>query len=188
MGLYSYVVEHDRGYAPNPYFGMCTLCRCKFRKTPGKPKNLVEMAQIGDWVIGTGGASKRSAGHGKLVYAMQVDEKLTRGEYFGDSRFAKKMKKSPPGDNEKPIGDFEKNEQYVLISRHFYYFGSNAIAIPQRLDLEKKGPGYRCNFGETEIGRFRAWLKAHPKGPGKHGDPCYSQAEPKGSKDCKSSC
>ena len=29
--LYSYAVEHDTGYGPNPYFRFCTLCGCKFR-------------------------------------------------------------------------------------------------------------------------------------------------------------
>jgi hypothetical protein len=74
MKLFSYVVEHDNGYAPNPYFGVCTLCGCKFE---GR-RNIVQLAKEGDWVVGTGGASTKSAGHGKLLYAMRVDKKLTR--------------------------------------------------------------------------------------------------------------
>lgn len=27
--LFSYVVETDSGFAPNPFFGVCTLARCK---------------------------------------------------------------------------------------------------------------------------------------------------------------
>lgn len=81
--VYSYVVDHDNGYGPNPYFGLCTLCRCKYRKRRDvKRRNIVELAEVGDWVIGTGGASKQSAGHGRLVYAMRVDEKPTRWKYF----------------------------------------------------------------------------------------------------------
>src|SRR4051812_12384265 len=88
MNLYSYVVEHDNGHAPNPYFCVCTLCKCKFRKQVGKPRNVVELAVVGDWIIGTGGANlKKSTGHGTLVYAMRVDEKLTRERYFSDPRF-----------------------------------------------------------------------------------------------------
>jgi len=91
MKLYSYVVEHDTGYAPNPYFGLCTLCRCKYRKRPGNPSNIVELAKGGDWIVGTGGANKKkSAGNGKLVYAMKVDEKLTRLTYWNGRRFSKK--------------------------------------------------------------------------------------------------
>lgn len=142
MDVYSYVVEHDNGYAPNPYFGFCTLCRCKLRKRPESKRNIVELAEKGDWVIGTGGASKRSAGHGMLVYAMRVDEKLTRWEYFTDSRFKQKKPvkagtyKQTRGDNEPPVNDFEKHNQFALVSRHFYYFGANAIDI-REFGLEK---------------------------------------------------
>ena len=81
--LYSYVVDHDTGFAPNPYGGLCTLCRCKFRKHRQGKRNIVELAKVGDWVIGTGGANKKkSAGHGKLIYAMRVDEKPTREKYY----------------------------------------------------------------------------------------------------------
>jgi hypothetical protein len=91
MKLFSYVVEHDTGHAPNPYFGLCTLCRCKYRKGSAKQSNVVELAEKGDWIVGTGGAnSRRSAGHGKLVYAMRVDKKLTRQRYYADRQFAKK--------------------------------------------------------------------------------------------------
>lgn len=97
MKLFSYVVQHDYGYSPNPYFNFCTLCRCKYRKRGGR-FNVVELAkrakEMGElvWVIGTGGADLDiSAGNGKLVYAMRVDEVLTRGEYYKDSRFRKKM-------------------------------------------------------------------------------------------------
>ena len=105
MKVYSYVVEHDNGYGPNPYFRFCTLCGCKFEGG----KNIVQLAKVGDWVIGTGGKSKRSAGHGKLVYAMRVDEKLTRWEYFTDSRFERKKPvktgthRQTRGDNEDPV-------------------------------------------------------------------------------------
>ena len=57
MKVFSYVVEHDNGLAPNPYFGYCTLCRCKFREKPGGHRNIVELAEKGDWIIGTGGAN-----------------------------------------------------------------------------------------------------------------------------------
>jgi hypothetical protein len=191
MKLYSYVVEHDTGRAPNPYFGVCTLCRCKYRSSPGKPKNVVELAKKGDWIVGTGGANRRrSAGHGKLVYAMRVDEKLTRKKYYADPRFAKKrVEKSPQGDNEPPGGSFEACEQFALISRRFYYFGASAIDIPRRflkLGLEKKGRWFRCDF--PDVRGFAEWIEAHHK-PGKHGEPCMKPMDKsKGSKRCGSSC
>lgn len=84
--LFSYVVEHDYGLSPNPAGGFCTLAFCKYN-TAGR-RNVVELAGVGDWVVGTGGSGPRSAGHGRLVYAMRVTEKLTLRDYFRDSRFA----------------------------------------------------------------------------------------------------
>ena len=176
MKLYSYVVEHDNGYAPNPYFGVCTLCGCKFEGR-GR-KNIVQLAKEGDWVIGTGGASIKSAGHGKLVYAMRVDKKLTRWEYFTESRFEQKKRaqtgtyKQTRGDNQDPRKDGQnafwreaprlsdrKDKQFVLVSQHFYYFGAKAIPIPEEFKrekpegfkLEKKGPGFRSHFDQEDI-------------------------------------
>lgn len=49
--LFSYVIPHDGGSAPNPYFGICTLAICKpvIRRT----------AKVEDWVVGLG-AKKNS--------------------------------------------------------------------------------------------------------------------------------
>ena len=205
MKVYSYVVEHDNGYAPNPYFKVCTLCRCKYRKSRRKPKNIVELADVGDWVIGTGGASDRSAGHEKLVYAMRVDEWLTREEYFSDKRFAQKKPvwagtyEQARGDNEAPRNEFEKRNQFALISRHFYYFGASALAIPKRFkNFEKKGPGFRY-VDSAKFVPFLEWLKKESK-PGKRSEPrgkvvtredlsaSRADGKPKGSERCKSSC
>ena len=191
--LYSYVVEHDTGHAPNPYFGVCTLCRCKFRTDPTKPRNVVEQAGEGDWVVGTGGSNpRRSAGNGRLVYAMRVGEKLTREEYFGDDRFAKKKPSATGahakrrGDNVTPADDFEKFRQFALISSHFYYFGASAVRIPEKFSaLEKKGPGFKCRFDPAFIASFIRWLEKNRK-PGKYAEPC--QSEPRRERKCKSSC
>ena len=68
--LFSYVVDHDYGFAPNPFGGICTLAKCKYGS---KKRNIVEMAERRDWIAGTGGADlSKSAGHGKLIYAMRV--------------------------------------------------------------------------------------------------------------------
>lgn len=193
LKIYSYVVEHDNGHAPNPYFDFCTLCRCKFRKSATDRRNIVELAEEGDWIMGTGGASKRSAGHGKLIYAMLVDEKLTRGQYFFDSRFGQKKRleagtyEQTRGDNECPKSNFERDEQFVLVSWHFYYFGASAIDIPERFKrFEKTGPGFRSHFEPSDVSGFLEWLERKCK-PGKHGEPCYREL-PKGTNICKSSC
>jgi hypothetical protein len=191
MKVYSYVVEHDNGYAPNPYFRFCTLCGCKFEGG----KNIVQLAKEGDWIIGTGGANlKRSAGHGKLVYAMRVDEKLTRSEYFTDSQFEQKKPvktgnyKQRHGDNEDPRYDVKEHKDFALVSRHFYYLGANAIDIPEGFkNFEKKGPMFRY-VDSADFCRFIEWLKTKYK-PGIHGEPCGKVVdELNGSNRCKSSC
>lgn len=185
--LFSYVVDHDTGDAPNPYFGYCTLCACKYRDSPGKPKNVVEQAQIGHWIVGTGGADlRKSAGNGKIVYAMKVTDKMTLHEYFTSAEFA--CKKFRPtgnhryGDNIEPRTEFDKHERFVLISEQFYYFGRNAISIPKKRfpHLEKKGRWFRSDFDEAYIAGFAKWIEAEVgKQPGRHGDPCLQIPERK---------
>lgn len=195
MKLFSYVVEHDTGEAPNPYFGFCTLCLCKFRESPEKPRNIVELADEGDWIIGTGGANtKRSAGNGKLVYAMRVDKKMTLEQYHANRAYACKRPSSngsfgqQRGDNMPPKNLFERNERFVLISWHFYYFGHNAKWIPRskRGDVEKRGVGFR--YLSEECARwFEQWVRRFKRG--KHGEPWMKQSlERKRAQACKSSC
>jgi len=196
MKLFSYVVEHDTGHAPNPFFDVCTLCRCKYRKSAKNPRNVVEKAKLGDWVVGTGGAdSAKSAGHGNLVYVMRVDEKITREDYYSDRNYTRKkpvQNKSDRqhGDNLRPETAFEEQCQFVLVSRHFYYFGRNAKPIPAHRfpDLEKRGPGFRSDFKKGYVDRFVKWIEATCE-TGRHGDPCQ---EPSSAKKeigaCKSSC
>lgn len=180
MRLFSYVVEHDNGFAPNPYHGVCTLAQCKYRKDKTKRRNLVEMAEVGAWIVGTGGADRsKSAGHGKLIYAMRVDGRLTLGDYDEDKRFECKKKKAN-GTYEQKMGDnfydydndWEKKNRFVLIGHQFYYFGRNAIEIPPEFhNIEKSGPSYRRDFSEEFIEKFVSWIKYKFK-TGVHGDPC----------------
>jgi hypothetical protein len=164
--LFSYVVEHDTGLAPCAEGLYCTLWRCKYAK---KINNVVELAQVGDWVVGTGGANPRkSAGNGKLVYAMRVDEKLAAMEYLSDARFAGRT------DTRLPKEDI--NRRLVLISRHFYYFGSNAIWLEAPYyEVEKTGPRYKCKFPLDFVAAFIAWIELHGK-PGVKGKPCVQIA------------
>lgn len=84
--LFSYVVDHDLGFAPNPEGDYCTLVHCKFEGTSGR-RNIVELASKGDWVIGTGGLGKDSAGHGRIIYLMRVSRKLSFKRYLSQPRF-----------------------------------------------------------------------------------------------------
>ena len=166
--LYSYVVDHDYGYAPNPYHGYCTLAQCMYGK---KSKNITDVAEPGDWIVGTGGVKKVSAGHGKIVFAMRVDEKITLAEYYSDPRFK--------GRKDNKRCDKSNTTRHALISKHYFYFGKNAISIskiPHKyLDhpLEKKGPRYRYDFDPRFIKKFTTWLEKKYR-IGIHGDPCGS--------------
>src|ERR1700754_76600 len=79
MRLYSYIVRYDIGFAPNPYFGWCTLATCK--------PNIRGSASVGDWVAGVG---PRRRLDGCVVYAMQIAETLTFDDYWVDARFQRK--------------------------------------------------------------------------------------------------
>lgn len=164
--LYSYVVHHDLGFAPHPLGGFCTLAKCKFGS--GNKRNIVELAEEGDWIAGTGGANlKRSAGHGNLVYAMRVDEVVPLDDYC-EAHLGDRVDAEPEADGA---------DRLALISHHFYYFGRNAIpvsGIPRRHlghPFEKAGPGHRSDFSEAFVDAFAAWLKANYK-VGVHGPPC----------------
>ena len=152
MRLYSYIVKYDSGFAPNPFYGVCTLATCK-------PK-IREKAQIGDWVIGTGSGSQATGLGGHLVYAMKVEETLPFQRYFKDPRFQCKKpdlrgsRKLARGDNIycldnkrwRQLNSYHSHEDgspnqkhiekdtkvdRVLISRNYIYFGRCAPEIPE---------------------------------------------------------
>jgi hypothetical protein len=163
--LFSYVVDHDYGFAPNPTGGFCTLAKCKYGS---KRRNVVELAQLGDWIAGTGGADlRKSAGHGKLIYAMRVDEIVPLDEYC-QVHFGDRIDAGPEENGQ---------DRFALLSRHFFYFGRNAIDISEiprkHLDhfFEKRGPGHRSDFGEEFVEDFAGWLKGQFR-IGIHGPPC----------------
>jgi hypothetical protein len=168
--LFSYVVHHDYGFAPNPFGGFCTLAKCKYGSK--KKPNIIEMANEGDWIAGTGGADiVKSSGRGKLIFAMKVDEKIPLLQYCR-LHAGKRV--------DADLEPFDA-ERFALISRHFFYFGRNAIDISEIPDnhldhaFEKTGPGYRCDFSAEFIEEFASWLgKTFSKGV--HGQPCMPQS------------
>ena len=190
MRLFSYVVARDYGFAPNPFFGACTLATCK----PGIRKH----AFVGDWIIGTGSKTKDRQRH--LVYAMRVTEVMTFDEYWEDMRFQRK-KPSLKGSLKQAFGDniyFQDGQgnwqqmdshhsyedgrpnQYnivndtqtdrVLLSTEYVYWGGSGPAIPQRF-CDPNGSnvcanrGYKCNFPDQLVSELVTWLCAL----GKHG-------------------
>ncbi len=187
MKLYSYVVARDYGFAPNPFFGVCTLATCK-------PK-IRESAQVDDWIVGTG--SKSYGLYGKLVYVMKVAEILTYDEYWNDPRFGKK-KPTLKGSLKQAFGDniyhrdpkagkwiqaishhsrsdgspnwanieHDTKSTKVLIASEFAYWGGGGPEILARfrswegVDLCKAGPGHKCIFPEDFVKAFLTWIQS----------------------------
>lgn len=63
MRVHSYVIDHDLGFAPNPFHRVCTLSACK--------PLIRRHASLGDYVAGTG--SIPNGLKDRLVYWMRVD-------------------------------------------------------------------------------------------------------------------
>lgn len=187
MRLYSYVVRYDSGFAPNPFYGWCTLATCKptIRRT----------AQVGDWIVGTGSDNQQVRRGNHLVYAMRVAEVLTFNSYDADPRFQAK-KPYRRGSRKQSCGDniyyrdaanrqwlqrdsFHSNADgsrradhvqrdtgvnRVLASDEFIYFGGTGPRIPASLtaangrSLSKDGIGYYVFDDPVFVAEVEAWL------------------------------
>jgi hypothetical protein len=182
--VHSYVIARDYGFAPNPFFGICTLATCK-------PK-IRKSADIGDWVVGTGSAGNGQTG--RLVFAMKVAEALTFDEYWKQLRFRQKRpnlrgsKKQAFGDNiyhRNPenrrwlqIDSHHSHEDgtpntgnirtdtsvdRVLLGTEFVYWGARAPIIPKRfrdwsgIDICAHR-GHKNNFPLKMTTAFAEWL------------------------------
>lgn len=196
--LFTYVVVQDTGFAPNPFFGVCTLATCK----PAIRKG----ARRGDWVVGIGSVQNQI--DGTLVYAMRVDERLPFDDYWTDPMFQCKRpdlegdSKQRCGDNLYhqtldgewiaatslhscgPCGDDDSHLErdtsapYVLVSWSFAYYGKDAVRIPSRFrnhegnDYFGSVRNYRRNFPDDLRSEFIIWLdsQAHI---GRKGEPLH---------------
>lgn len=180
MNLYSYVVEHDMGFAPNPFYGVCSLAACK----PIIRKN----AQIGDYVIGTGAAKRGMTS--RLIYWMRVEGESTFDKYWHDPTLIDKRPdmrgslKKRYGDNiyAKKNGEYEQMYSFhsrrdgslqeenwqddvgktdrILLSRDFCYFGVMAPRVPDHLErFVRKGRNH-LRFSGGEETPFVSWLSS----------------------------
>lgn len=184
--VFSYVIEHDLGFAPNPFHNWCSLACCK--------PDIRKAAKVGDFVIGT--AAKATGLERRLVYWMKVEEILTFDQYWADPRFAgKKADMAAPGrmhrygDNiyhrdpatgamaqedsfHSLVGgianppnikrDTSKTEK-VLLGRAYGYYGMSAPCLPQRFDhFVKKGPGHKHHFDPAQASDLINWVQSLP--------------------------
>lgn len=185
--MHSYVVARDFGFAPNPFYGVCTLATCKpvIRKT----------AQVGDWIVGTGSA--RNGMRKNIIFAMRVSEYLSFDQYWNDARFEQKKpnlfgsKRKAFGDNiyhrsssgkwmqesshhshadgSPNVGNIRNDTQAdrVLVGSEFIYWGEYGPTIPS--EFRQPGNdvravrGHKNNFDPSFVSKVIAWLKAQPE-------------------------
>jgi len=183
MAIYSYVLLRDYGFAPNPFYDVCTLATCK----PG----IRNSAKIGDWILGFGSSRKGSRVAGKLIYAMKVAEKLSFDEYWIDPRFFRKRPvmngslKQMYGDNiyhkdEEDVwiqeNSHHKNKDgttnyinlnrdtgrnSVLISNEYWYWGEKAVEVPTHLKcLICNGRMYKSEQRSSMQNALEEWLQS----------------------------
>ena len=198
MNCFRYKLDHDYGFAPNPFHGTLSLATCKGQLR--KNKHL----DIGDWIIGLGSVSMGNLNH--LIFAMRLEEKITFDQYWNDRRFLCKKPNIQGsllemyGDNvyhtdqqtgqviqencahSKDDGTVNEDHynrditgKYVLLSKTFYYFGDKAPLIPKKFKFIYN-VGRSLKFwdlaGENiTINNFTNWLKTNYK-VGIYGDPC----------------
>ncbi|MFT7434059.1 MAG: hypothetical protein ACI9TY_001704 [Alphaproteobacteria bacterium] len=177
--LVVYVVASDEGLAPNIQGNHCSLAVCKpVVRRVAKLKT--------DWIVGM---STNKHGKKKLIYVMQVEEKLSFNQFFLDNRFDSKKphKTNPKGDNfiwdgqalrcASHYGHAEKmtrnlSVDNVLVARQYWYFGENAPEIPHGLFETKlvQGPrrGHKIVANAFAIDAFYNWL-INQYQPGIHG-------------------
>jgi hypothetical protein len=189
--LYSYVVARDYGFAPNPFFGICTLATCK-------PK-IRNSARGGDWIVGTGSAVYGLSG--RIVYAMKVSEILSYTEYWLDSRFQVKKPnlrgslKQAYGDNiyhsNAKANEWVQEDSHhskedgtpnlanvmhdtqtpkVLIGEEFTYWGGTGPEIPDEFRCVCAGRNHKSRFPPAFVEPFLAWIRSHAA-KGYVGDP-----------------
>lgn len=193
MKIFSYVIPRDFGFAPNPYFNYCTLATCKPR--------IRKSAQIGDWIAAFGAAN--TIIRKKLVMLMRVEEILTFDEYWEDGRFTKKRPifdrggfcaygdniyhhidgqwMQEPSHHSMADGSInyanlmrDTQTDRVLISQEYYYFGNNAVDIPEEFEeVIKIGRNHNVIEDNKLIEEFLMYIRANYE-IGIHGVP-YSK-------------
>ncbi|MBV9826141.1 MAG: hypothetical protein JO001_10770 [Alphaproteobacteria bacterium] len=185
MRVYSYVIDHDLGFAPNPFHRVCSLAACK--------PQIRQHARLGDYVVGTG--SKPSGGIGRIIYWMYVDEIIDFNQYWSDPRFRHKrpvMRGSLMlryGDNiyhrDVDTGDIVQEDSFhsepsgrvsegnlrrdtgttdrILLARKFAYWGAGGPTVPaQFADFVHRTQGHKCCFPLERAEAFADWLREQP--------------------------
>lgn len=183
--LFSYTIPVDDGAAPNPFGGLCTLTICK----PGVRRK----AEKGDWVVGLGSINAPSGDlSGRIVYAMRVDDVISMEEYDNRAKaewptripdirskdlsqrlgdciydYSSGSPSQRPGVHNAGNRDTDLGGKNALISRHFFYFGSKAIPLPDCLKgICHQTQGHRSTSNSEFVKPFIDWLNSQNLVPG----------------------
>ena len=190
MTVWSYKISRDYGFAPNPYFGFCTVACCK--------PDIRRGAAVGDLIIGCGSSKLKLVG--RAIFAMRVAEKLTFDQYWNDERFQRKKPvftagtarsygdniyhQDAPGiwaqsDSHHSLDDGNWNAlnadrdlgaDAVLVGADFAYWGRSATEIPEHLrnfegdDLYPNVRNFRNGYSEALQAAAIEWFDQGPKG------------------------
>ncbi len=168
--LWSYVVAHDTGFAPNPDGRHCTLACCK--------PVIRKCAAPGDWIVGTHSVK---IGRGLVCYAMRVDRVILLNAYWQLKEFQnrkdniyyltnKGYRQKQNKYHDRTQMDRDLKSRRVLISKHFWYFGNKDIALPKSLNEVIAKRGHKSQFSDKAISSFLSWLKKQGKS-GRRGKP-----------------
>ncbi|MDH5784298.1 MAG: hypothetical protein OEZ16_01660 [Chromatiales bacterium] len=178
MKLYSYVITHDYGFAPNPFGGFLTLATCM--------PQIRRSAQIGDWLMGTG--STDGVGVDRLIFLAKITGKPSLADYSILDKYRIKIPNSceekwaKRGDNiyfqnadgewNQRSNPFHGEEEMahdlsglnVLVCDEFWYFGASAPIIPvEHRHLIKKGPNCKANENK-DVTSFLHWVSTRKRG------------------------
>lgn len=185
--LYRYVIDHDRGFAPNPFFGVCTLACCK--------PQIRKHAAKGDVIVGFG--PKKYGLDGQMIYWMSVNEITDFQSYWGNPDFLMKRPQMGGslclcfGDNIyhrcPDSGDWIQEQSFhsdagslvglgnlkrdtgttdsVLVGHEYAYWGNKAQEIPNKFkSLVHRGRGFTYKVDSEALKLdFIEWLRSLPE-------------------------
>ena len=191
MKICTYTVKRDKGFAPNPFYGYCTLAACT-------PNHMNAKLKEGDYIVGF----IKDQGEPCLLYWMIVEEVLDYDAYYKNPKYKRKRPNidgnwiSRCGDNiyyrgkhdewkqaptvyhkDKKDSDKDKKHPMVYIGKKFSYYGEKARISNRKLRIPDKarslysgGRGIRY-IRETSpnFNIFLNWLNKMPLG--RQGDP-----------------
>jgi hypothetical protein len=179
--LFSYVVRWDHGFAPNPFYGTCTIATCK--------PYIRKKAIVGDWILGTGSAEREF--QGRAIFLMRVTDATRFDDYwklpdftlkkpvmngslkqrFGDNIYhrdtngnwvqADSRHSRDDLANEDNLRRDTKTTDRVLISSDFVYWGEDAPNIPKSFHhFVIARQGWEEITDQVDITAFVDWAKS----------------------------